>query len=462
MHTEGRAERAVLLGTGWALTGKVFAVVLAFATNVFLARQLPASSLGAYFLTQSIVMIAALIAQLGLNQAVVKMIAELLGRSNEGEIRKVLRIAFSWTAIGASLVGAIIYFGLGSWLSSHVFASSVMGSVVGLTAIWVFVAAFQSLFAEVFRGFHDIRAASLIGGQGGLGGLVTLAISLVALAATSYIIPALNVGYVIALNVGSTAAGILIAALMLRPRIRSLRSSTSVVTETTVMRLAMPLLVNNMMIFIIAQSDIWIVGAFLGAESVAIYGVAAMLVKYVASANLLINAVMPPIVASMYSQARYAELEKLLRRTATVAGLPAVAVLALFAGVASEVLATLYGPSFSAGAVILVVLSIGQLVNVWTGSASVVLAMTGHETTLMRISLATGVISAGLVALAAKYFGIVGVAVASALGLILMNVLMLVAVKRYTNMWTHMGSIKEVSLHVAEKIGGFRAMLLRR
>ena len=39
-----------------------------------------------------------------------------------------------------------------------------MAQVMGLVAVWVMALTFQSLLAEVFRGFHDIRLASLFSG----------------------------------------------------------------------------------------------------------------------------------------------------------------------------------------------------------------------------------------------------------------------------------------------------------
>jgi O-antigen/teichoic acid export membrane protein len=88
---------------------------------------------------------------------------------------------------------------------------------------------------------------------------------------------------------------------------------------------------------------------------------------------------------------------------------------------------------------VLLLLSIGQIVSVWVGSCAITLAMTGHQSLLMVITLTCGVatVVAGLALV--EGYGSEGVAVAAAGGLALQNLLLWLAARYATGIWTHLG-----------------------
>jgi Na+-driven multidrug efflux pump len=62
--------------------------------------------------------------------------------------------------------------------------------------------------------------------------------------------------------------------------------------------------------------------------------------------------------------------------------------------------------------------------------------MTGHQLQLMKISLLVAFLSVGLAVFLVQPLGVVGVAVATTLGYILKNVMMIISVKRRVGIWT--------------------------
>jgi O-antigen/teichoic acid export membrane protein len=75
-----------------------------------------------------------------------------------------------------------------------------------------------------------------------------------------------------------------------------------------------------------------------------------------------------------------------------------------------------FGHDFEAGWVILVIGTAGQLVNCAVGSVGYLLLMSGHERRLVRIQLVAGVVTVSCCLLLVPRWGIVGAAVAAALG----------------------------------------------
>jgi O-antigen/teichoic acid export membrane protein len=84
-------------------------------------------------------------------------------------------------------------------------------------------------------------------------------------------------------------------------------------------------------------------------------------------------------------------------------------------------------------------LSVGKLVNVWTGSCGMTLIMTGHQTPLMRITIVTSVLTVIGAILAVGRFGMVGVAAVVSGGTVAQNLAMWLAARSYCGLWTHAG-----------------------
>jgi O-antigen/teichoic acid export membrane protein len=86
---------------------------------------------------------------------------------------------------------------------------------------------------------------------------------------------------------------------------------------------------------------------------------------------------------------------------------------------------------------ILLILSAAKLVAVWSGSCGLVLQFTGHQASMLRVSLLTSPLFFVLAIPATMRYGPVGVAAAAALITSLQNVIMVLLAKRKTGMWTH-------------------------
>jgi O-antigen/teichoic acid export membrane protein len=155
----------------------------------------------------------------------------------------------------------------------------------------------------------------------------------------------------------------------------------------------------------------------------------------------LVNLLVPPFIAEMYARGERARLERLLRQTASLAGLPALGVLGAYVALGGPILG-LAGPEYTGGALALAVLSVGRLVNVLTGSCGVTMSMTGHQTLLMTVNLVCGAVSAAGCWLAVREWGMVGAAAASSAGVALQNVLLWLATRWRTGLWTHVGWVR--------------------
>ena len=80
-------KQRLLSGSAWTLTGKAASVLAALIVNALLARLLSPQDFGAYFLAFSMVYLGATVGALGLNQLVVRFVAESMGLGQFGRVR---------------------------------------------------------------------------------------------------------------------------------------------------------------------------------------------------------------------------------------------------------------------------------------------------------------------------------------------------------------------------------------
>ncbi|MBX6765423.1 MAG: polysaccharide biosynthesis C-terminal domain-containing protein, partial [Rubrobacteraceae bacterium] len=244
---------------------------------------------------------------------------------------------------------------------------------------------------------------------------------------------------VMLLAAGSGAASALLAGLLLRGRMAGFPpgDSKATIEGSEMMRVSWPLMATNVALFALTQSSYWIAGVFLNNQDVALYGAAYRLMTYVEAPLAIAGAVTPPMIAEMYAQGRLRELESTLRSVATVTFIPSLFALLLFVFFGGPIMGLAFGHFYEKAALALAILSLGQIVNVWTGSCQQVLMMAGQQDVMMVITLVTGGLMVVAAIFGAQRFGVPGISIAVAAGFALQNVLMMLAAKRKTGVWTH-------------------------
>jgi O-antigen/teichoic acid export membrane protein len=446
-------RRRLLSGGAWAFGGKVAIALAGLISSALLARLLTPQDLGTYFLAYSILNVGTALGSLGLADTVVRLVAQNMGLNLFGRVRRVIGVVLSVGVLGALGVG-LAYLLLGDDLANNVFNAPALAAVTGLVAGWIMVGTVQGLLSETFRGFHDIRLATVLGGQttgGGTSGVATVALLTASLFVLWLVYGQATLGAVVLLSICSGAATTLVAGWLLHRSMTRLPPQTPDETPDEsrkphtkkvlreVLSISLPLLIVTLVMMIRTNGDVWILGAFLPQRELALYGAANRLVTMVTMPMAIVTAITPPLIAEMYSQGRREDLEHVLRGMATLTGIPAWLASMACIFFAGPILNLVYGDYYREGAAVLALLSIGLFASVCTGSCGIVLAYTGHQKMLMVITLVSS--AATLLAMLAtvEAYGIVGVAVCRMAGQVLQNGIVLLVVKQKTGMWTHVG-----------------------
>src|ERR687889_1965657 len=220
-------KRRLLSGGAWAFGSKILVALAGLISSVLLARLLTPQALGTYFLAYSILSVGTSLGALGLTGTVVRLVAEGMGLNLFGRVRRVISVVIGVGTLGALGVG-LAYLLFGDDLAKAIFNAPSLAAITGLVAGWLIVGTLQDLLGETFRGFHDIRLASILGGQvgGGTTGVATLALLTSSLLVLWLVKGQATLATVVLLAICSGGVNTLVAGWLLHRRVTRLPSQT--------------------------------------------------------------------------------------------------------------------------------------------------------------------------------------------------------------------------------------------
>jgi len=426
-------KEKLLKGGVWAFSGKVLTSILGLVINVLLARLLTPEEMGAYFLLFAIIAFFTTLGQMGVSQVVLRRIASSLGTENEGKIPKLVYFSLLIALLASSCLALLLSTDSSMQLASQVFHSSAVNYGLSVALFLVVVMSLQSLTAEIYRGFHDVRLATIFGG------LSTSVLTACLLALAWFLLPHFDLRQALLLTLSAAGLSLVFSLFGLWNKLKELHGNMKFDDHLGLFRSSFPLLLYGLLYFVLDQSPLLLVGMFSSSEQAALYGASAKLVLLVTMPLLIVNAVIPPIIAELNRKGDLQKLEQVLRASATFAGIPAMVVLLILTIFSDEVMGLVYGQFYTQGAMILTVLCLGQMINVWAGSCGLTLVYAGFESLIVKITMVTALITVSLGTLFLQLgWGAVGMAVSATLGMGLQNILMLYYTKKEVGVWTHM------------------------
>lgn len=170
----------------------------------------------------------------------------------------------------------------------------------------------------------------------------------------------------------------------------------------------------------LARWDVVVIGLLLDMTETGIYSAAARLSLIGSVVLRVIDVVTGPLIAEAFHTGRHDEVRDVLWRgivVSAVAGLPIFGVMILF----PDLLLALFGPQYAAGANLVRILAVGQLVNALTGPVNQALVLSRHESLHARTLLLVNLASICALFALVPWLGATGAALAATFSTILLN-----------------------------------------
>jgi O-antigen/teichoic acid export membrane protein len=194
--------------------------------------------------------------------------------------------------------------------------------------------------------------------------------------------------------------------------------------------------VTQLVVIGMAEFDVLLVGMYVKDGDLADYGAAKNLIAVVRSPLLMVSIFLGPFIAELYYSNKIGQLEKLLRGSATLIGLPSLIAAILFICFPGMILEQTYGDSFHGAIPLLRILTIGTIVFVFTGCNGLTLVMTGHQRELMICSVVVLLLYIILAPMVISHAGVIGGAWLNSTLVAVLNLIVTIMVRIKVNIWT--------------------------
>jgi len=415
----------LLRGASIAFALKILAACLAFGLNVLLARQLGAEGAGIFFLAFTIVLIVAAIGRVGMENVLVRFIAANVAAGKPGKVLGVYQKAMLFSLLVAAPLSTLLYL-LAPWVSQVVFTKQELAQPLSVMAMAVVPLALLTLHAHALQGLKNIVAFISV-----MSVSVPMITCLIAAPFLfQYGVDAAAWSYLLA-----TILTLLVGRGMWQKATSLFEAQAVEFDNRELLSSSQPLFGVVMLNIIITWSPTLFLGVWESSENVGIYSAAnrtAMLTSFVLVA---VNSIAAPKFAALYQQGEMEALGSVARKSARIMVVLASPALLLFLLIPEWILAV-FGEQFKQGAVVLIILAIGQFVNVVTGSVGYLLMMSGNERLMRNNLLFCAILGIILSLWLVPHYGIVGGAVSAALMLSMQNVIAVILVWKKLNIMT--------------------------
>jgi O-antigen/teichoic acid export membrane protein len=403
--------------------GSLFTAAAGYLFKIYVARVLGADGLGIYALGMTLVGFLGIFNGLGLPQAATRFVAAYSATGQWQRLHGFLR-RMSVLLLLANATLAIVTVVAGPWLAERVYHAPALIPYLPFFAALLALGGLSTFCGQILAGYKDVAIRTLV--TNFMGSPLNIVIGVIALSAGF----ALR-GYLFA-QVGSAAIILLfliaVAWKMTPPEARR-PSHAAVAMEREVFWFSAAALGVSFLEFLLSQTDKVLLGIFLNVREVGIYAVAATVVAFVPIVLQSVNQIFSPTIADLHARGQHALLGRLFQTlTKWVIGLTLP--LAFVVMIYSKPLMLLFGPAFGVGWAVLVVGTLGQLINTGVGSVGYLLLMSGNQGRLIRVQAVMAVFVVAVTLVLVRPFGMLGVAAAAALTNAVSNYLYLREVRR--------------------------------
>ncbi|HUM04116.1 MAG TPA: flippase [Terriglobales bacterium] len=413
--------------------GTISTLLVGYLFRIYLARNLGAELLGWNALGIGLYALFRMIGDLGMPYAAGRYVSVYSATGQNDRLR-----AFFWRALLWSMLGSGIFcaglIAARHWIAVQFFHDNELAGYIPFYAFLIPVGAANSFVLQTLSGLKKVSRRTFI---------------------TNFVsVPFMMVATIVAVSLGFSLRGYIVAQILgellaMVLAILSIRRFSPIPLrfsgswggrlQPEVWWFALALLAMTVLEYAASRADRLILGHYLLAKEIGIYAVASSAAALCSLVLQAVNTIFGPVIADLHARQEQQLLSRLFQtvtKWVIAFTLPLILLLSVFA---STVLG-IFGADFQAGSVVLMILCVGQLANVGTGSVGTLLYMSGNQNKMLPVQVAAAVLAvAGNIALI-PLFGIKAAAVVSVLATAVNNVVFLVVVWRKMHLFPYNAS----------------------
>jgi O-antigen/teichoic acid export membrane protein len=399
---------------------RVVGSVFSFIFSLLLARIIGAEGTGQFALIFAVTSIATVFGRIGLDNTLIRFTAANIALNNWEAVKGVYQKGILIGIIASTISALLMYF-FSPWMAESIFHDSSLEISLKIMAVAVVPTSLSMLYAALLNGIRKMLAYGILQGQQGVGLSVLLIIGLLTLG-SNLGVPGIALSYAI-----SSIVLLIFSILVWRFSTPQIKKEKASFNTQLLIRTSLPLMGVSSLNLVNSWSATIILGASHSSQAVGIFSTASRISLLIGMILLSANSILSPKLSELYALGLSKEIETVMRKTTaamTIIALPILIIIFLF----SKEIMGFFGKEFIPGNLALIILSLGQLFNVVSGSTGPLLIMTGNEKTARNLMFASTTVNLFLSLFLVKFFSYNGAAIASSVSFIFGNILALRAV----------------------------------
>lgn len=416
-------------GAGVSSFGAAVDRALRLAVQLSLARMYGPTQLGFYVLGTTVFTVVTSLAQFGMDQSVVRYVAEYRAKGDASRVRGTVLLALGATFALSLVLAGSTFFGAG-FLADRVFDKPFLERVFRAFSIAVPFAVLMSTALVATQGLQTMKPTSYV--QQVLRPLTNFVLIVI-----FYLLGAQILGAVIATVLSMVVGSVLAFYYLKRMFPTLLGGDTPPIFEVReLFSVSLPMGAVNLTRYVNAWGAVAVIGILATATEVGIYNTAARTGYLSAIVLVGFSGIFNPVVSSLYSRGLLDDLGSLYQDVCRWIFVGSLALFLPTVLLARDIMAV-FGPEFIVGWPVMVLISAAQLFSSSVGPTNRILAMTGNQRVFLLTILVSTMISLGGSVVLVPPYGAMGAAIATATGVVLFNVASVLFVRRLLGVWPY-------------------------
>jgi len=420
--------------SGIVFTGKFIGYILGLVSNFVLARFYGPKILGQYALVLATVNIISIFTIFGFNNGLVKYISRYRVTKQSKRLNEIIKIAFIYSML-FSIIGAIVLFLLKNIVANSIFKDSglincfIYGSwlIIPLTLIKIF----NGLYTGFKQLQHPVISNEII--RRIIFSIIIIIFALLNFKNTPIVIASslfvqilvffYLIGKVSTLKIDFK--NILLIPIDNTLKEKEIKKEFLIYSST--------LIFISFMNIILTKVDTIMLGIYMTSEVVGIYNivatVAGLITFLLASSNIIFSSV----ISELYSVNKIkmlGDLYSTITKWLIILTLPIGISIIFF----SDTILRFFGEIYTIGSSALIILALGQMINVFVGANGSIMKICGYEKFLLKNMVLMVIINITLNSILIPKIGILGAALATGFSIAIANIIRVFQVKILLNL----------------------------
>jgi len=412
--------REILTGSAVTFVFKISGMLLGYLVVLIISRKYGAEGVGVYSLTLSILTFFSIIAMMGMNISILRYVGQFNKTREEYKLKLLYKYALELIIPFSLIIGILLYF-FAEMIALKIFDNPVYIPALKFIAFLVPLMSLQNISVEYIRGLKKLKISEFLRSVNRpLINIILLII--ISLFINDTLLPIYTLG-------AGIMASAMYAVYFITNYIKNIKpNKITNLNKKELVKTSMPMMMTAIIAFVLGNISLYMLEIYSTTEEVGLFSVVLKLSLLISLALEVVNTISAPKFSELYWTKKYDELQNIIMHSSKLIFFSSISI-AVVMILLSNFILQLFGNDFKMVSNVLLILIIGQMVNASTGSVGVFLNMTGHQHIVRNVVFIIMLLSIFLNFLLVPSYGMIGAALATMIGSVLLNIILVLYVK---------------------------------